>query len=391
MTETATKTDPYAEIRPYNNAEAPAVLERLARDSELVDALARLRLPRLSGWLPWLARAVVGRWLRAQLGSLHTVEDLQMFIKPHLERVIADTSTFTSSGLGEIDPEASHLFISNHRDIAMDPAYANYTLHRAGHRTLSIAIGSNLLKKPWVADLMRLNKSFIVRRDITGPRELLAASKQLSAYIRHVVENNEGPAWIAQREGRAKDGRDATEAAVIKMLSLSRDRKTETNGDALAALRIVPMAIAYELDPCDGRKAAELAAGSDYQKAEFEDVASIGLGISGYKGCVHLAFGRPIVDSSLDVDGVVADINRQVTELYALFPTNLWAWEMLHGQSVPADLPRRRGVVDRSTFEQRVQDCPEAHRPYLLAMYANPVSAALEARQQSQEPVSIAG
>jgi hypothetical protein len=270
----------------------------------------------------------------------------------------------------------------------MDPALANFALHRSGHRTQHIAIGSNLLQKPWVADLMRLNRSFVVKRDVSGPRELLAASKQLSAFIRHVITVNAGPVWIAQREGRAKDGRDETESAVIKMLSLSRDRNTESIGDVLGALNIVPIAISYEIDPCDVRKAREVAAGDSYQKEAFEDVASIGLGITGYKGCVHLAFGEPILGAELDVDTVVSAIDRQIIDLYALFPTNVWAWERLHGKTAPSSLPVRRGMVTEDVFSARVADCPEAIRPQLLAMYANPVSRWLE---QNQEAAAIAG
>jgi hypothetical protein len=359
------------------------VFARLGADPELVDALARLRLPRLLRWAPPLARALVRRWLASQVANLKTVEDLQLsIVKPELEKVIAKTTTFTTSGLEKLDAASSWLFISNHRDIVMDPALANYALHRAGHRTLSIAIGNNLLQKPWVADLMRLNKSFIVRRDVQGPRELLAASRQLSAYIRHMISEDVSPVWLAQREGRAKDGRDATEPAVIKMLSLSRDKRTESVGETLAALKIVPLAISYEVDPCDTLKAAELAAGPDYRKRPFEDVASIGKGISGYKGCVHLAFGEPIVDPDLDVDGVVAAIDQQISTRYALFPTNLWAWEMLHGKAPPASLPVRLGVVQRHTFEERVRECPASLRPWLLAMYANPVDTALTHRPE---------
>ena len=382
-TDKPTAEDPFADIRPYNNDEAPEVLARVVSDPELVDSLARLRLPRLIRWAPPLARELVRRWLTHRVAGLRTVEDVQLsIVKPQLEKVIASTTTFTTSGLEQLDPATSWLFISNHRDIVMDPALSNYALHRAGHRTLSIAIGNNLLQKPWVADLMRLNKSFIVRRDVQGPRELLAASRQLSTYIRHVITDNLGPVWLAQREGRAKDGCDATEPAVIKMLSLSRDKRTENIGETLAALKIVPLAISYELDPCDTAKAAELASGPDYRKQPFEDVASIGKGISGYKGCVHLAVGEPIVDPTLDVDGVVAAIDRQIAQHYALFPTNLWAWEMLHGTPPPETLHVRMGMVQRHTFEERVRSCPEALRPWLLAMYANPVDTVLASQSR---------
>jgi hypothetical protein len=138
------------------------------------------------------------------------------------------------SGLESLDTDRAYLFISNHRDIAMDPAFTNYALHRAGHETLRIAIGDNLLTEPWVADLMRLNKSFIVQRSASGPRELLAASRLLSRYIRHSLQVDNVPVWIAQREGRAKDGVDRTEPAVIKMLSLSRDKQSRSLSERIS-------------------------------------------------------------------------------------------------------------------------------------------------------------
>mgnify|MGYP001142067085 CR=1 FL=1 len=372
------ESDPFADIRPYNDAEVPAVIARLARDPALAAALALLRLPRLAAHWPWLSRHIVQLWLRQQARRVQTVADFQTLVAPQLASVIERTSRFTVGGLAALDSTQSYVFVSNHRDIAMDPAYANYALNQAGHRTASIAIGNNLLKQPWVADVMRLNKSFIVRRDLKGPRELLAASKQLAGFIRHMIAGNKGSIWIAQREGRAKTGVDATEPAVIKMLALSRD-KGEDVGEVLRSLQIVPLSISYELDPCDAMKAAELAAGPGYTKAEDEDVASIGRGIAGQKGCVHLQFGTPITADAVNVEAAVAEINRQIIEHYALFPSNVWAWERLNG--VPLEglaVYRHSGsLASQAMFDARINALPIEHQKLVLTMYANPVNSML--------------
>jgi len=380
MVMTSKDADPFAEIRPYRDDEVPGVIERLRKDPGFSDALARLRLEWLHSLLPGAARWLVGRWLDTQLKGIETVDQVQMLVKPALEQRLATSAEFSSSGLEGLDAGTSWLFISNHRDITMDPALTNYALHQAGHRTAAIAIGDNLLSRPWVADLMRLNKSFVVKRNLSGPRELLAASRQLAGYIRWAITSNQGPVWLAQREGRAKDGIDATEPAVIKMLALSRDRKVESVGQVLSELHIVPLAISYELDPCDALKAAELAAGPGYKKAPDEDVRSIALGIMGRKGRVHLAFGQPIDGADLEVPDVVAAIDSHVRSHYCLFETNLWAWQKLNGTTDVPAIDIQPGTVTREAFDERLNAMPEAHRPLALAMYANPLISALEAR-----------
>ena len=367
--------DPFAEIRPYSNLDAPEVLRRLSRDTELAETIALWRLPRLNALWPTLARQMSKVWLRLAAKRLRTVEDLQNLIAPNLSRMIKKTSVFTVSGIDKLDLSPARVYLSNHRDIVMDPAYANYALHRAGANTLAIAIGDNLLSKPWVADLMRLNKSFVVKRNVSGPRALLAATKLLSEYIRESVSAARDPIWIAHREGRAKDGRDLTEPAVIKMLTLSRDRG-EPPEAVLSDLNIVPLVISYEVDPCDALKAAELAAGEDYVKAEFEDVSSIARGITGDKGCVHLHFGEPL-PANLSVEEVVAALDQQMVRHYRLYQTNRWAWEWLHGESVPVALFFHEGSVTEQSFRARIDSVPGEHRQWLLTMYANPVSRQL--------------
>ena len=375
-------SDPFAAIRPYNDAEVRPTIERLLDSRDFLNAMLRLRFGERVRPLGWLLRPFARRYLGKQLASVHSVMDLQMRIKPYIERMIQETTAgFSVSGLEQLDRERAYLFISNHRDIAMDPAFTNYALHRAGHETLRIAIGDNLLTEQWVADLMRLNKSFVVQRSVSGPRELLAASKLLASYIRHSLQQDNVPVWIAQREGRAKDGMDRTEPAVIKMLTLARDKREEAMGEFIAGLRIVPVSISYELDPCDAMKARELSQRSvtgAYEKQDREDVTSIGLGISGNKGRVHLHFGEPLGAELDSPDAVAAAIDAQVISGYRLHETNLWAYRRLHGEPALGSLEIVKGSCTEAEFDTRVDAVAESERPFLLASYANALVSALE-------------
>ena len=384
--------DSYADIRPYRDDEVTAVVQRLLRDPEFLDSLARFRLGRLAHCLPGLWRAIVRRVLTRELRGVEDVHGMQMAIKHYVERMIEETTGgFSVSGLDQLDPGRAYLFMSNHRDIAMDPAFTNYALNAGGHATVRIAIGDNLLTKPWVSDLMRLNKSFIVKRQVAGPRELLAVSKHLAGYIQHSLLEERAPIWIAQREGRAKDGLDRTEPAVIKMLAMSRDKSSQGFGEHIQSLGIVPVSISYELDPCDGLKARELcqlASSGSYKKAEHEDIASIGQGITGQKGRVHATFGSPLGDGFESAEAVAAEVDRQVISGYCLHPTNIFAYRMLHGEhaALPDSLYREAGDCTRDAFEARIAAMPEAHRPHALAIYANAVVSKLAIASDAPAP-----
>lgn len=377
-------SDPFAAIRPFNDDEIRPVIDRLLRSRDFLTALLRLRMGAGSLYFAYLLRPLLSLYLRRQLRNVRSVEDLQLLMKRYIGKMINDTTAgLTVSGLDSLDASRAYLFISNHRDITIDPAITNYALHHAGHRTLRIAIGDNLLTESWVADVMRLNKSFIVQRSARGLRELLAASRLLSSYIRQSVQEDNAPVWIAQREGRAKDGIDRTEPAIVKMLSLSRDRKTEAFGDHVASLRIVPVSISYELDPCDALKAHELAqreATGSYAKTDREDITSIGRGIAGSKGRVHVAFGTPLGSEFETPADVASAIDAQILRNYRLRPTNLWAYETLHGR--PPQVPEiTEGSCSERAFRERIDAMPEADRPFALAAYANALASVLEPAQ----------
>lgn len=373
--------DQFSEIRPYLDHEIRPVLDALLDNPEFIDSIARFSHPRLTRWLPPLVHSLARKRLGTQLKDVNDVGTMQDVIAVYMDKMIHDTtSQLTNSGIKNLTHDKNYLFISNHRDIAMDPAFVNYMLYHAGFETLQIAIGDNLLKKPFVTDLMRLNKSFIVRRSLKG-RELLKALDLLSQYIHHCIGNGQN-VWIAQREGRAKDGVDRTDPALIKMLS--RGNRELSLGESIASLHIVPVGISYEFDACDVMKAEELQqldSTGKFVKTEDSDINSIVTGITGYKGHVHVAFGSELVAPlSDDPDEIALAIDKQISRLYLLQDNNFLALQMLRDQRLTAippleDSAWQRDITaeSREAFRLRIAAAePQLHK-YLLAMYANPV------------------
>jgi 1-acyl-sn-glycerol-3-phosphate acyltransferase len=369
--------DRFAQIRPYNDDEVAGVIARLLGNTELLDAVARLRVPRAAGVFGAWMRPVVRMALGRQVRGIHDVRTFQRIVERYMRTMVESRTTgFSVSGLEGIDPERACLFIGNHRDIALDPSFISYALFSSGRDTVRVAIGDNLLTKDYVSDLMRLNKSFIVRRSAKGPRQMLAAWQELSGYISHSLLAERQSIWIAQREGRAKDGWDHTEPAIIKMLAIAKPRE-QAFGAFIASLRIVPVSISYEWDPCDAIKAHELcerATHGSYRKGEHEDVNSIARSITADKGNVHVAFGQALGEGFETPEAVASEIDRQVLGLYRLHATNLCAYRMEEG-ALPPDIAHQTPQADavEAAFRARVNALPEPERPYLIAMYANPV------------------
>ena len=367
-------------IRPYSDEEVAPVLSRLLHDRDLLAMLARYRFPRLSGLMPGLMATLVGLKLRQEAQGVKTVDALQLKLEPYLDALIErSTLTVTYSGLDNLSKTRAHLYLANHRDIVMDPAFVNYALFNAGHPTPRVAIGDNLLQRPFVSDLMRLNKSFIVHRSVAGRREKLGVYQTLSAYIHHSITQGHS-IWIAQAEGRAKDGLDETDTAIIKMLCMSR--KTEPFNEVIDSLNIVPVSISYEWDPCDLLKAGELeqrARTGSYTKQPGEDDRSIAMGLMGYKGRVHVAFGQPMLSGYADARAVAEEADRQILSQYRLYASNYLAMERMGQPQAKAVEGWRQHFgaevlrEEQARFEQRLAACPEAQRPYWLMQYGNPV------------------
>jgi hypothetical protein len=369
-------------IRPYADSEVPTVLARLLADDAFLGILTQFRFPRLASSLGWLLKPLIAYRLRLEFRDVSSVAQLQTRIESYVDRTIEQATDGVSySGIEHLHAGKAYLFLANHRDIVMDPAFVNYAVYHAGLPTPRIAIGDNLLQKPFVSDLMRLNKSFIVHRSISGRREKLAAYQLLSAYINHSIRTDGESIWIAQAEGRAKDGDDRTDSAILKMFHMSR--KGEPFAEVIDALRLTPVSISYEYDPCDQAKARELfirASSGSYTKAAGEDDQSIALGITGYKGRVHVHFGAPVSQGLEDSKLLAAEMDRQILTGYRLFPVHYLAYAMWADRdpelAVPSAtelFPAAELSAAQNEWQQRLAKCPSEQQPYLILQYANPV------------------
>lgn len=359
--------DLYADIRPYNDDEVAPAIARLIADDEFIQAILHYRFPHLSGPFGWLLSPMVKFALKRRWAKLNSVHAVQKQVASFMDRMIdSTTNKITVSGLENLTASQAYLFVSNHRDIAMDPALVNWCLHHNGFDTVRIAIGDNLLRKACATELMKLNKSFIVKRGAKGPREMLKNLSQLSAYIKHSLQQQQS-VWIAQKEGRAKDGNDETDPAILKMFYMEGKKRGEDFATYMAGLNIVPVCLSYEYDPCDINKINELwqkRTEGSYQKGEFEDIDSIIKGIVGYKGRVHVAFGKPLTSVPAEPEQLAALIDQQIWQQYRLFPVNYLAAGQQHASVDDA-------VIE--LWQQRLQALPAAAAPMLSALYAAPL------------------
>lgn len=249
------------------------------------------------------------------------------------------SSGVTSSGWEKLGDKA-RLIISNHRDIILDAGILNILRNDKGLETTEIAIGDNLLIHPWIEKLVRLNKSFLVRRGVSV-RQMLEVSKHMSEYIHYVINEKKESVWLAQREGRAKDSNDRTQESVLKMLALS----APSGGfiDRIESLNILPLSISYEYDPCDYLKAMEFQLKRDnpeYKKAQIDDLRNMEIGLLGFKGKIHFRFGNEINDKLESINSsdkkertsaVARIIDREIHLNYEFYPCNYVAYDLLEG------------------------------------------------------------
>ena len=372
----------FDDIRPYYDHEVRPTLDKLLKDDRFLNILAHHSYPLLTEHCGALANWLTGVIARRKLKHVNTIRTFQSIVESLLSKAISKTtSKVTFSGLEQLKKGQAYLFLSNHRDIVLDPALVHYGLYQQGIETPRIAIGDNLLKKPFVSDLMRLNKSFIVKRSVAGRKEKLQAYKDLSAYIQHSITTGHS-IWIAQSEGRAKDGNDKTDTAIIKMLYMSQRGQSQSFAESIHNLHIIPVAISYEYDPCDKIKAEELYQTEQqghYKKAEDEDMLSIATGIEGFKGHVHIAFGSELTGSYETAADVAEAVDQQIYKNYQLHSSNYLAWEQLKQQH-PLPVPEIKTLFSdndlatkQQIFQERLHNIPQNLHAHVLNMYARPL------------------
>ncbi|MCD8522064.1 MAG: 1-acyl-sn-glycerol-3-phosphate acyltransferase [Saccharospirillaceae bacterium] len=384
--------DQYSDIRPYHDDEVQRVIQRLTKAPTLQHALIKYRFPALPAWLRKSLLPLVGWYLRRRTAHIRTVDDFQHWLSPWVESLLQQsTDDIVVRGLEHLSPGKQYLWISNHKDIAMDPTLINYSLHQAGWPTSRIAIGDNLLGQPDVADIMRLNKSFVVKRSIANKREKLRELHKLSSYIRRSLEEGHS-VWIAQREGRTKDGIDRTDTAVLKMLALNGRERGEDFTATMTAMCPVPVSIQYEWDPCDVQKARELVArekSGHYQKSLDEDTRSILLGLTGAKGRIYVDFGHPLNTAELaSADNMAQAIDLQLQQMCEILPVQYSALHALQQEfSLATDCAC--GAVDSATHEKllrRLDGLEQPVRQRLLQTYAAPLLQKVAAENAGPQP-----
>lgn len=369
----------FDEIRPLNNDEVQGAIESLVVNPEFKHALQYI-MPHIH-WDEFVQT----------MRSFRTKEEFKSILGQQAVTAIANKSTFSLdiSGRSRLTPGECYTFISNHRDIVLDASFLNLMLYQVGYGMTQVAIGDNLLSRPWIETIVRLNNSVIVKRGLTG-RPMLEASAVLSAYIHHTIKETKESIWIAQREGRAKDSDDRTQASVLKMLNMGGDKDFLSN---IMELNIAPVSITYEYDPCDYLKAKEFQLkrdNPDFVKSPHDDLLSMETGILGNHGRVHFTLGTPInktlaqivrnQDKAVLISTVASVIDREIFLHYRFYPGNYVAYDLLTNTNRFADayspkdkeffLDYLRKQLDKIELPGK----DEAFlRTKLLEMYANPL------------------
>lgn len=320
----------FEDIRPYNDEEVPGIIQKLLNEPIFRSVLSSV--------FPDLPAMVLEDFLKGILSK----DEFQTKVSYEVLRGIAKRTTVNldCSGLDHLSKEISYTFISNHRDIVLDAAWLNVLLFANNFPTTEVAIGDNLFVLDWIREITRLNKSFIVKRGLTG-RQMLESSAILSSYMHYAITKKNTSIWVAQREGRSKDSDDHTQESLLKMLIMGGNG---TVIESLKELNIVPLALSYEYDPCDYLKAKEFQMkrdNEDFKKSQKEDYLSMKTGIMGFKGRVHFRAAHSI-NSFLDsleeempksekITAIAEYIDKQIHHNYHIYPCNYIAYDLLYG------------------------------------------------------------
>jgi hypothetical protein len=369
--------DLFKDIRPYTDSEVSKVLESLTSNPSVLRALIGLQFPGIISKFPFI-KFFVKQKLISKVKTIHTIDDYQQVFKGLMEKVVQESiSTLSVNGLKELNQNDNHLYISNHRDITLDAALLALNMHQLGFKTFNIAVGNNLMEETWASDLFRLNKSFIIQRSGATKKEIYSGLLLASQFIHRSIFQDNDSIWIAQKQGRAKDGIDETDPALLKMIHLAQ-RKIQSIGDYFNSLKVVPVSISYEFDPNDQLKAKELYSSfsnSSYVKEKDEDLKSIANGITGFKGNVNINLSEPMRFADEDDYQTIAEkISNSIVSMYKLHATNFAACNLLQ-LSYQDQITYSSEEIEKATkiLQDRLKNLESGARSKLLEQYANPV------------------
>ncbi|MBL4708833.1 MAG: 1-acyl-sn-glycerol-3-phosphate acyltransferase [Flavobacteriales bacterium] len=367
----------FEDIRPYHDSEVKEKINSLLKEEQFKQVIERV-MPEIP--FPLFER---------QMRKIDTIYDFQLkVVVPLLDKLLSNsTDGLSYNGIENLNKEEKYLFVSTHRDIVLDSALMNYALLKEGFSTAEIAIGDNLMKIPWIVDLVKLNKTFIVKRSLSKEKKI-DGSTHLSNYISYTIKEKEENIWIAHKSGRSKDGNDRTNASLIKMFNLGGD--SENALENIKRLNICPVSISYEYNPCDALTLPELmtiAKGEKYEKQAMEDLIHMGQGLEGKKGKIEVSFGRPLnglidgVELPAMNQGLFAQIaktiDREIYSTYKLMPSNYLAFDLLNQIDTHSN---EYSIEEKEQFEAYVDsklsgiEGDEAFKKEtFLKMYACPV------------------
>lgn len=375
----------FDEIRCFKNEEVHAALERLSEEKQFMKVMSTV--------YPLLPKEVIKQRLMTFQSNFSFQKEI---IYPFLQYLEANKTTgIKLNGVEMIQKEDAYLYISNHRDIILDSEFLCGKFIEKGMDTVEIAIGDNLLIYPWIEDLARVNKSFIVKRGLSA-RSVLESSQRLSAYIAHTITDKKQSVWIAQREGRAKDSNDKTQESLLKMFNMSGEGAFIEN---LIQLNICPLSISYEYDPCDFLKAKEFQLRRDqpeFKKQAQDDLINMETGVMGYKGKVIYEITGSINNDLREIGEKFNHRNEQIAQTallidkrihskYSIFANNRIAYDLLQGED---RFKHEYSLMEKLDFEHylskqiskiEIENKDENFlRKKLLEMYANPLINKLE-------------
>lgn len=377
-------TEIFDDIRPYSEEEAPDKIQQIIKNEKFTKIVEQ--------YLPEYSL----EQLREDSLRFNTIYDFQYAIsRRFIEKTIQlSTNGVSYKGMENISSDKNYVFISNHRDITFDASLLAEYFFLNHLNTPKIAIGDNLVSSRLLAEIGMLNKMFIVKRSVSI-REKITNYQHLAAYIHHVLFDEHESVWIAQRDGRTKDGLDITKQGLVKMLAMNDEQQPM---DMLKKINLTPLTVSYEYEPCDNLKARELALSEavPYHKKEGEDFNSIMQGIKGFKGKAQLTIGKPIVEEiktipeHLNLNDKIYEVckivDRQIYQNYQLFPNNFIAFDLIDQHDIFAD---RYTAEEKEKFvayldkQAKNEDVPkEKMLHYLLRIYANPVTTNLNIKYQ---------
>ncbi len=371
-------TENFEDIRPYYDHEAYERLQKIIKDPLFI---------RLANYLwPKITAEEIARKAERVTTAMGFQKE---FMHPAIRTIVERSSDgLTCEGFEHLDPKQAYLFVANHRDILLDSAILQILLVEHGFDTSEITFGDNLMEDGFITDFGKLNRMFTVLREGTG-RELYDISKKLSAYIRHTITKKNVSVWIAQRNGRTKDGIDQTQTGLLKMLNISGEGSFSEN---FAALKIVPLTISYEYEPCDFLKVQEAYLSSlhtKYVKAPGEDLNSIITGATAAKGRIHMVVGKPLTNELQKFESIANEndrikqltslIDQQIYQNYQLWPVNYIAADLIDQTQQytsfysAAEKDQFLNYIDQKTA--KLQGDKETLSTLFLRMYSNPVKS----------------